>query len=232
MVGLSDQLVASRWKRVASSLLDCGVAVGPFMPWHNSRDPFGWLIAELLLRRTTRTAAQKGFGKLLAMYPSWAELYRAPDKDIARKIKALGLASQRSRQIKALAKTVVEKFGCVVPRTREVLMELPGVGQYIADAILLHVYEERVLPIDSNVQRVLRRAFGLPVPKGTRGSDPYRDPLPKTFARNITNRFHGGAVKNIHRGMLYVAWNACRPHPKCTRCPLRNSCTYASETMS
>jgi endonuclease III len=147
------------------------------MPWHNSRDPFQWLITELLLRRTTRTAAQKGFRELLATYPGWGELYVASEKEIARKMRVLGLGSQRSKQIKGVAKTVVEKFECVVPQTREVLMVLPGVGENIADAMLLHVYGKWVLPIDSNVQRVLRRAVGLPVRKGTRGSDPYRDPF-------------------------------------------------------
>ena len=61
-----------------------GEAVGYFMPWHHTTDPYLWLVAEILLKRTTRTAASRVFTNLVGAYPTVTVLAVANQEDIAK----------------------------------------------------------------------------------------------------------------------------------------------------
>lgn len=67
----------------AKCLLEHGHSVVPFMPWHQSDDKYRWLIAEVLLRRTTRTAVTRVFQEFVSAYPTWDDLGSATPPDIA-----------------------------------------------------------------------------------------------------------------------------------------------------
>jgi A/G-specific adenine glycosylase len=212
-------------------LMEHGLAVGHFMPWHHSRDPYHWLVAEALLRRTTRTAAHKAYLAMIDSYPTWGALVAAQEAEIVPRIAWVGLGNQRSRQLKALAQTIVDDFGGVTPQAREDLLELPGVGPYIADVLLLYVFGQRAFPLDPNVQRVFRRLMGLPVSKGTRRSsrysDPYRDPWIQKAVHFLLQSRTAVELREIHRGVLHIAWTTCRSQPDCGTCPIREVCQYA-----
>ena len=69
-----------QFKNLTRGLKIHGQAIGPYMPWHLSLDPYKWLVAEQLLRRTTRVAAEKAYEAIIEKYPSWIELATAnPD---------------------------------------------------------------------------------------------------------------------------------------------------------
>ncbi|MGV3722094.1 MAG: endonuclease III domain-containing protein [Actinomycetota bacterium] len=213
-------------------LATTGANVGPFMPWHSSSNPFDWLLAEALLRRTTRTAAHKAFVSLTSEYADWEALAGASIDDIARHISWVGLGLQRSRQLLALAKTIINDRGGTVPEERDSLKSLPGVGDYIADAVRLYVFQQPAFPIDPNVQRVLRRVFGSPTSVGTRYNAPYADPLTVRVADRLCAQLSIPKLQLSHRGLLHVAWTACRPIPSCRNCPLVNLCEHASRSTN
>lgn len=216
----------------ATRLLEHGRAVGPFLPWHGSEDPYLWLVAESLLRRTTRTAAHKAFKELVESYPTWRALSAAPQEEVAKRIAWVGLGNQRSQQLKAMATAVTAELDGAALCSRDTLLKLPGVGSYIADAVLLHVCTQKAFPIDANVQRVLRRVVALPTPMGTRHSNPYRDPWVKKAIDYIVPQYTAAELGHIHRGTLHLAWETCRPKPKCTPCALKDICKYALGVLS
>jgi A/G-specific adenine glycosylase len=220
----SERAVAS----LAAKLMAHGRRVGVLLPWHDKQDAFSWAIAESLLRRTTRTAAGKAFSALTQAYPSWRHLAAQPPSRIAKKIAWVGLGTQRSRQLRELARVVITRFKGNVPRRRDELMSLPGIGSYIADAIILYVYGGRVFPIDPNVQRVIRRFFGLPTSFGTRHSDPYRDHWVRNITSDLIAKRMSAQVVHMHRGLLHIAWTSCRPRPNCIGCTLAVSCAFSS----
>jgi A/G-specific adenine glycosylase len=209
-------------------LCDIGQERGPFLPWHTVDQPYNWLVAESLLRRTTRTAAQKAYSSLVREYPDWESLSTASQDEIAAHISWVGLGKQRARQLKAMAIKVVSDLGADMLGDRQKLESLPGVGPYIAEAVLLYVYRQRHFPIDANIQRVLRRIAGLPTPIGTRHSNPYRDPYVQRACQYIISRFTNNELISLHRGLLIVAWENCRPRPQCNNCPLSKLCGYKS----
>ncbi len=212
-------------REAASVLAGYGSSLGPLAPWHESRDPYSWTVAELLLRRTNRVAASRAFADLTTAYPDWASLAGAEREVVAERVGWAGLRNQRSKQLVRLADAVVEEHGGELPGELEALRALPGVGPYIADAIRLHVLDQPALPVDGGVQRVLRRVMGLPIPSATRGSTPYRDG-PVTAARAVIVSGRSAAeLRAIHLGLLSISWGVCiKTTPRCGECPLRPHC--------
>ncbi len=228
MKQVESALIAHCAKAVAKHLLMHGRTVGPFMPWHFSKDPYVWLIAEVLLRRTARTTARRAFEALVGSYPTWETLASATDRDIAARIAWVGLGNQRTRQLRAMAQAVVGELKDVDLCQRDTLLGLPGVGTYIADAVLLHACDKRTFPLDGSVQRILRRVMGLPMAQGAMRLNPYRDPWVRGAADRIMSQHTAAELRDIHRGALHMAWQTCRPSPKCFGCPLMKICRYAS----
>lgn len=223
----ATNIVGNQVSQFAHQLIDHGIQVGPFLPWHRSRDPYNLLVAESLLRLTTRKKALEAYNNLLGAYPAWSSLAFGTESEIAGRIAISGLANQRAKQLKKLAVTILQDWEGMVPRTRERLLALPGVGNYTADATLLYVFQRRVLPIDSNLQRVFRRVLGLPVPIGTRRSDPYRDNWVQMLVKQLTGLYTSTQLANLHRGALDIAWKDCRFRPIHIACPLIKICQTA-----
>lgn len=199
-------------------------ARGPFQSWHSCRDPYRIVLAEVLLRRTTRIAAERALSVLIANSDNWQELATSEVTEIAHWIRPAGLAQQRASQLRRLAETILHTHCGHVPRSREQLLRLPGVGEYVADALRLYLFAERVLPLDANAQRVLRRILGLPVPRGTKHLDFDRDSWLQWAVRELCAEHTGEELREIHRGILLLAWHHCGPTPSCLRCAARNSC--------
>ena len=123
-----------------------------------------------------------------------------------------------------VARQVSEAGG--VRADRAWLLSLPFVGDYIADAVLLYAFEQAVVPLDRNFQRVVHRVFfGQQPPR--RYVEPYRDPETVYIVDEMTREYDAGALRAFHQGVLIVAWDFCRYHPRINDCPLRTACVFA-----
>lgn len=98
------------------------------------------------------------FNEFFKKYPSVVKLANARQEELEETVGGLGPRKRASYLIE-IARTVVERFGGVIPRDPSVLMSLKGVGRCTANAVLSFAYHECVPVIDSNVARVLRRFF-------------------------------------------------------------------------
>jgi len=114
---------------------------------------FSELFAGLLLKRATRQAVSREF-------PDFSSICSAPIEEVEEAFKHLGLYKQRAKQLKEPAKVVVERYGGRVPDKWEELVSLPGVGVYLAGAVLSFGYGKRAPVLDSNVIRLLTRLTG------------------------------------------------------------------------
>lgn len=205
-------------------LIAYGMAVGAFMSWHHSDDEYEWIVAEMLLRRTTRTAAEKAFHDLMRIAPTFDDLAVVDAEQVERAISWTGLGEQRTSQLKQMAKSVVLEYGGQLPRSRQDLLGLYGVGEYTADAIGLYVFGRDDFPIDMNVVRVIRRFAGQPPPGNPRKGNPYKDEFIRESFLPLLTGLSYDQIINLHRGILLVAWNSCRPRRNCAACPLRHKC--------
>jgi A/G-specific adenine glycosylase len=187
-------------------------------PWRVNRTPYKVLVAEVLLKRTTRQAVAREFPKFIARFPDIETLYRAPIEEIEEMLRHLGLYKQRAQQLKELAKVIVERFGGRIPDRWEDLVVLPGVGPYIAGAVLSFGYGKPAPVVDSNVMRLLGRLLGL---KSKRYEDYIRVGW-RLVPEEEHDYFNYGL---IDLGALVCSYRG----PKCSECPLRDVCVEYSE---
>jgi len=205
--------------------------VGRLPPWHRSDDPFDWLIAELLLRRTTRTAAEKAFNQVTAKWKTWKEFAETDREEIYNEVSWLGLGNQRSKHLSELSTEIVQSYDGSTPRSRVELQKLPGVGRYAAEAVRLYAFGEPTFPVDSGVQRVLRRAHGLPIGSKSEHSRPNEDPYAQEIVDEFTTIGSPPELKAAHRGVLSISWSFCKKEvPECTWCPLQTRCVSSETT--
>jgi A/G-specific adenine glycosylase len=187
-------------------------------PWRVNRTPYKVLVAEVLLKRTTRQAVAREFPRFIARFPDIESLYRAPIEEVEEVLRHLGLYKQRAQQLKELAKAIVERFGGRVPGRWEDLVALPGVGPYIAGAVLSFGYGRPAPVVDSNVMRLLGRLLGL---KSKRYEDYIRAGW-RLVPEEGHDYFNYGL---IDLGALVCSYRG----PKCSGCPLRNFCVEYNE---
>lgn len=121
------------------------------------RNPFELLIAVTLSAQTTDAMVNTVTPLLFEKYPSAFELSQANAKDIEKIINKIGLYRNKSKFIVAASKILVEKFNGEVPRTREDLMLLPGVGRKTANVVLAVAFNIPAIAVDTHVDRIAKR---------------------------------------------------------------------------
>ena len=129
-------------------------------PWRVASDPYKILIAEIMLRRTKADQVLPVYQRFMHLYPNIQSLSMANEEDIQRISAPLGPGS-RNIEFRNLALVLTEKYQMEIPKEREELIKLPGVGEYVADAFLVSAYNQKQWIVDTNVVRVLSRFFGL-----------------------------------------------------------------------
>ncbi len=192
---------------------------GRAFPWRADADLYRRVIAELLLQRTRAETVSAFFEAFIARFPSWEVMAEASIGEIGEFLQPIGLWRRRSESLTALAKAMVERRS-LFPATREELQALPGVGQYVANAILLFSVGQAEPLLDVNMARVLERVFG---PR--RLVDIRYDPYLQSVARHVVQ---GKRAAEVNWAILDLAAEVCTPkYPQCRECPIRKNCRYA-----
>jgi A/G-specific adenine glycosylase len=194
---------------------------GRWFPWRDkSNSHYVMAIAEILLQRTRAETVAAFFPRFAKRFPSWVHLTHASDEELRTFLEPIGLWRRRADSLRALAREMQSRKGRF-PATRAEIEELPGVGQYIASALLLLCHGVREPMLDVNMARVLERCFA---PRKL--ADIRYDPWLQSLARRVTN--HKQAVK-INWAILDLASKVCLTRrPTCDVCPLRTFCRYAN----
>ncbi|MBN2099070.1 MAG: hypothetical protein JW753_05675 [Dehalococcoidia bacterium] len=194
---------------------------GRDFPWRHADTSYQRVIGELLLQRTRARVVAGFYLDFLAEYPSWESLSRANEKDLQGLLRNVGLWRRRARSLIDLASAVMDTGG-QLPDTRAELEKLPGIGQYMASAVLVLCYGEREPLLDVNMARVLERVFG-PRQRADIRYDPYLQDLARSVVQ-VDNAVEANwAVLDLAAGICTIA------HPKCHECPLVCLCSFASQ---
>jgi A/G-specific adenine glycosylase len=189
---------------------------GSHYPWRNTRDPYKVLMTEIMLQRTRADIVAKMFPTFFGRYPTLKALAKASSKEIAEMLTPLGL-THRIPRIVELTAAMSKMSG--IPRDRDALLELPGVGPYIADAILCYSFGMPTVPIDVNIRRLLGRYYG--------GVDTKRH-AEKALRSFLTRRKREMDIRKLNWAFLDLAKTVCMTNiPTCHECPLAVGCKYA-----
>ncbi len=182
----------------------------PF-PWRFSKNKWHSLAVEIMLQRTK---AQQ----VLAVYTSFCLKYSMPldyFKDSNSKVfNTLGLM-WREKELKRLAEYLIDNE---IPEDKKSLLNLPGVGEYVAAAYRsLHIGQRDTI-IDSNIVRLYGRYFGFETDAETRRKKWFIE-----LAESLTPKRN---FKKYNYGLLDFTRAICKPKPLCDLCPLKRNCEY------
>lgn len=190
-------------------------------PWRNTDDPYRVLVAEMMLRRTKADQVKKVYEEFVEEYPDPASLAGARTKTVEKMLYPLGLR-WRMPAFQLMAREIKEKYDSKVPRTREELKELPGVGDYVAGAVLSVAYGKKEWIVDTNVVRVFKRCFGVKTSKEGR-----RD---RSIIKMAQLYASGRDPRKANLAILDFSALVCTARqPLCEECSLRNICVYFSD---
>jgi A/G-specific adenine glycosylase len=187
------------------------------LPWRRTRSPYRVWLAEVMLQQTQVETVIPYYRRFLRRFPSMAALARASVDDVLEVWVGLGYYS-RARNFHAAARIVVSKYRGRVPRDLGAMMALPGVGRYIAGAVLSITYDLPTPIVDGNVTRVLCRLFAI-------GGDPksarVRKPL-WSLAESLIPEERAG---DFNQAMMELGAMVCTPtNPACLLCPVSRGC--------
>jgi len=189
-------------------------------PWRKTRDPFKLLVAEMMLQRTKADQVLRVYNNFFSEFNSVEEIVNTDLKELEKILYPIGL-KWRVRNFKNVCVSLIKNFNEKVPDNRTDLLSLPGVGKYIAGILLSVAFNKTEWIVDSNIVRIFKRHFGVSTIKEGR-RDKHIIDLAKTY---ITAR----DPKKANLALLDFGALICIPkNPKCTLCPLLNSCYYYS----
>jgi A/G-specific adenine glycosylase len=175
------------------------------------------LVSETMLQQTQVATVIPYFHRFLAQFPTLTSLAEADEQDVLRLWQGLGYYSRARNLLKAAA-AVVRDFGGRLPRERDELLTLPGVGMYTAGAIASIAFNTRAPIVDGNVARVLCR-----IDKVT------ADPRDKATANLLWARAEAilpdARPGDFNSALMELGATVCTPrNPQCLTCPARAHC--------
>jgi len=189
------------------------------LPWRKKNSQikreYYTLVSEFMLQQTQVSTVIPYFKKFIKNIPNLESLANINEKKLLKYWEGLGYYS-RVRNLKKTAKIVVSKYKKKLPNTLEELKTLPGIGDYTASAILSIAFNKPFIPLDGNVERIIKRILNLKSEKEISKENIIKK---KKFL-GISNRSSDYAQALMELGAL-----VCKPKkPLCTKCPIIKNC--------
>jgi A/G-specific adenine glycosylase len=196
------------------------------LPWRRTRDPYAVLVSEFMLQQTQVSRVLEFYKPFLRRYPTLGHLARARPATVREAWEGLGYY-RRAANLHRLAREVVARHGGRLPRKPEDLRRLPGVGAYTAGAVATFAYERPTAAVDTNVARVLGRAFlGRDGVKGAAGA--------KAVARlaEALQPRRGRSAWTFNQALMELGALVCTARsPRCDECPVRRQCAWYRSSL-
>jgi A/G-specific adenine glycosylase len=199
-----------------SAVLDWYSANARPLAFRRTTDPWSVLVSEVIAQQTQAARAADAWTGFIARFPTPEALAGASPATVIRAWRGLGY-NRRAIALRAAAIAIVDGHGGSVPDSYEALVRLPGVGPYTARAVLAIAFGRSVAPLDTNVRRVVGRAF--------LGGDAA---VPPSQLQRRADGFvpAGGAAAWTHALMDLGATSCRRRDPRCDACPLAPHCRF------
>jgi len=191
------------------------------LPWRRPGcSAWGVLVSEVMLQQTPVVRVLPAWERWMARWPTPADLATASQADAVRAWERLGYP-RRAKRLWECARALVDEHGGEVPADADALLALPGVGEYTAAAVASFAFGRRAVVLDTNVRRIIGRAWSgapLPGPSVTRSE---RDLAARIVPAKASDAARW-AVASMELGALVCTARA----PQCDVCPLATTCVW------
>jgi len=191
---------------------------GRELPWRRTRNPYHVIVSEFMLQQTQVSRVEAYYPRFLEQYPSLESLAAAEPATVRECWAGLGYY-RRAANLHRLAQEIVRDRAGVIPADPLELQGLPGVGRYTAGAVASFAFERpATAAVDTNVARVIRRAFHPRAPRKALGSR-----LWATAERLVPRR--GKSAWAFNQGIMELGALICTARvARCGECPVRTAC--------
>ena len=184
-------------------------------------NPFELLIAVVLSAQATDASVNKVTKHLFQKYKSPEDYVKVPLEELQEDIRTIGLFRNPANNIKKLSQMLIEEYNGEVPRTREELMKLPGVGRKTANVVVSVAFGIPAIAVDTHVERVSKR-LGI-----CRWKDSVLE-VEKTLMNKIPKEEWSIAH---HRLIFFGRYHCKAQNPQCEICPLLELCREGKKRM-
>lgn len=188
-------------------------------PW---REPgtgtYERICVEVLLQRTRAQTVANVYGEFFGRFPNWEEIAETDELELGEFLKPLGLWRRRATALKKLATYAADRDG-MFPDTEAELADVPAVGQYVANAILLFQHGQRKPLLDVNMARLLERYF-----RPRKLADIRHDPWLQAAAHWLVRE--GNPIETNWAALDFASLKCLPPRPSCEACYLKLKCKY------
>ncbi|HXR86503.1 MAG TPA: endonuclease III [Stellaceae bacterium] len=182
-------------------------------------NPYTLLVAVVLSAQATDVSVNKATEPLFKLADTPQKMVTLGEARLKTFIKTIGLFNTKAKNVIALSQTLIEKYGGAVPKTREELEALPGVGRKTANVVLNVAFGEPTIAVDTHIFRVGNRT-GLAPGKTPRAVE---DKLVQVVPKKYMLHAHHWLI--LHGRYICVARK-----PKCPECPVREVCEYKAKS--
>ena len=189
------------------------------LPWRKnvsqSKKHYYTLVSEFMLQQTQVVTVIPYFNRFINKIPNLKKLSKIPDRELIKLWEGLGYYS-RVRNLKKTAKIIISKYHGEIPNNYEDLISLPGIGNYTANAILAIAFNKSYIPLDGNIERVLKRYLYLRKDKEIQKDNLIK----KKSIFGISSR-----ASDYAQALMELGAMICKPkNPECSRCPILKNC--------
>jgi endonuclease III len=181
--------------------------------------PFELLVAVALSAQSTDVGVNKATRRLYPKANTPQAILDLGEEGLKRYISTIGLFNMKAKNIIATCRILIDQYAGEVPRTREALESLPGVGRKTANVVLNTAFGEPTMAVDTHIFRVANRT-GLAPGNDVRAVE---DKLVKV----IPNEF----MQDAHHWLILHGRYVCKARkPDCPQCIIRDLCRYKDKT--
>jgi endonuclease III len=179
------------------------------------------LVAVVLSAQATDAGVNKATAPLFAAVDTPEKMLALGEARLAEAIRTIGLYKTKARNVIALSRILVEQHGGRVPRGREDLEALPGVGRKTANVVLNVAFGEPTIAVDTHIFRVANRT----------GLAPGKTPL--EVERKLEARVPGRFKRHAHHWLILHGRYVCKARtPDCPRCAIADLCRFRAKTKA
>jgi endonuclease-3 len=184
-----------------------------------STNPYQLLVAVVLSAQATDASVNVATKPLFENIKTPKQMVQFGEERLRETIKTIGLFNTKAKNVLALSRALIDKHGGEVPRTREELQALPGVGRKTANVVLNTAFGEETFAVDTHVFRVCNRT-GLAPGKTV-------DAVEAKLEKIVPQPFR----RDAHHWLILHGRYICKARlPECWRCPVIDLCRYEPKT--
>ena len=183
-------------------------------------DPFTLLVSVVLSAQATDVSVNRATATLFQDAATPAAMLELGVEGVARHIRSIGLWQGKARNVVALSRQLVEQHGGQVPRDRDALEALPGVGRKTANVVLNVAFGESTMAVDTHIFRLGNRT-GLAPGK-----------TPRAVEDALVRRIPPDMLRNAHHWLILHGRYVCKARlPECWRCVAAAWCRYPDKAL-